>query len=493
MTVVDDSLGRVARRRTLSQTARIVRRRRHAAAAAAVLVLAGVALRLALAVWRPLWADEIFTIELARRPVAEILSALRVDSGPPLHYLLARLCLLPFPSPGVADVLPRLLSVLAWAGHVPLLLRAGRRLGGGERGPLAAVLLSLLPIPVYFGAEGRGYMLASLLLLAALDGVLALRERPGRGRAVATGLLAGAAFLTHYLSAFPILGLATLLRGAPSRSRRALLLAAGVALAVVSPWLPVLLSQPRESMAWVVPEAVPERTARLLVNATLGFDLPGRGVLLLGLGALLLLALVVRASRPRDLAVPLLAAALGTQAAAGAVVPQLLLPERSAVLLLPLAALVVAGAGRAPALALTALGAIVLAAQAPGWWARPPLVDVAARLAPALRAGDRVVAAGLAGPELRYRLWRSGRPDAVVLFPSDVESHPGWYHEGGIPDARLAREALRTLSRESRPRFLVLPRGLRASAALRAAAEEAGRRTVGVSPLFEVSELAAPP
>lgn len=493
MTVVDDSLGRVTRRRTLSQATRVARRRRHAAAAAAVLVLAGVALRLALAVWRPLWADEIFTIELARRPVAEILAALRVDSGPPLHYLLARLSLLPFPSSGVTDVVPRLLSVLAWAGHVPLLIRVGRRLGGEERGALAAVLLSLLPIPVYFGAEGRGYLVASLLLLAALDGVLALRERPGRGRAVGTGLLAGAAFLTHYLSAFPLLALATLLRGAPSRSRRSLLLAAVVALAVVTPWLPVLLSQPRASMAWVVPEPVPDRAARLLVNAVLGFDLPGRKVMLVGLGALLLLVLVVRASRPRDLAVPLLAAALGAQLVAGTILPRLLLPERSAVLLLPIAALVVAGAGRAPSLGLAALGAVLLALQAPGWRATPPLADVASRLAPVLRGGDRVVAAGLAGPELRYRLLRAGRPGAVLLFPSDVEAHPGWYHEDGIADARLVREAARALAREPRARFLVLPHGLRASAALRAAADERGRRTLGVSPLFEVSELDAPP
>lgn len=492
MAVVDDSLGRVARRRTLSQATHVARKRRSAAAAVLAVVLLGLAIRLVLAFVRPLWADEVFTLEMARRPVAGILAMLRADSGPPLHYLLGGLVLFPFPSPGGADVLVRVLSVLAWAGHLPLLLSIGRRVGGDERGSRAIVFLSLLPIPVYFASEGRSYLLASLLLVAALDGLLALRERPGLGRAVATGLLGGAAFLTHYLAVFPLLGFATLTRGAADRSRRSILVAVAVGLAVVAPWLPVLAAQPHASMAWVVPESLPQRLSRLLVNALLGFDLPGAPVFALAAGALVVLALTVRSARPRDPMVPVVLVALAAQGLAGALVPPLLLPERSAVLLLPLAALAVAGAGRGPCVAAAVLGAFVLAAQVPAWLAKPPLSVVASYLEPALRRGDRVLAAGLAGPELRYRLARAGLPGAALVFPSDVERHPGWYHEGGVPAERLSAEAARALSGEKPPRFLVLPHGLRASEALRSAAGERGRRTLGTSPLFELVEMAGP-
>ncbi|MCL4808527.1 MAG: hypothetical protein KJ062_12185, partial [Thermoanaerobaculia bacterium] len=90
-------------------------------------LVAGAAARLLLAFERPLWADEVFTLDLARRSLAGLLAALRNDSGPPLHYLAAKLVLLPFPAPGAADVAVRLISVVASLLHVPLLVGIGRR------------------------------------------------------------------------------------------------------------------------------------------------------------------------------------------------------------------------------------------------------------------------------------------------------------------------------------------------------------------------------
>ena len=82
------------------------------------------------------------------------------------------------------------------------------------------------------------------------------------------------------------------------------------------------------------------------------------------------------------------------------------------------------------------------------------------------RAGKTIAAAGYWGPELDYRLARAGAPGRVVLFPSAVAAHPGWYREEEIPDETLAREADALLSQPSRPSVFVLPRGSRASAAL---------------------------
>ena len=153
-------------------------------------LLAGTAARLALAFGRPLWADEVFTLELARRPLPALLAALRLDSGPPLHYLAAKVLLLPFPEPGPADVLVRFLSVAASLLHVPLLLRIGRRAGAPNAGLVAASLFLVLPLAAISAAEGRGYALASLLALASFERLLALDGAPRPRTAAVAGLLA---------------------------------------------------------------------------------------------------------------------------------------------------------------------------------------------------------------------------------------------------------------------------------------------------------------
>jgi hypothetical protein len=106
------------------------------------------------------------------------------------------------------------------------------------------------------------------------------------------------------------------------------------------------------------------------------------------------------------------------------------------------------------------------------------------------RGGRTIAAAGYWGPELDYRLARAGAPGHVILFPSAVAAHPGWYREEEIPDETLAREAAGLLSSPAGPTVFVLPRGSRASAAI------AGRlgpsRRLFSSPLVDVVETRPP-
>jgi len=155
-------------------------------------IAAGVAARVFTLAVRPLWADEIFTLTLAKKSIPEILAALGVDSGPPLHYLAAHLLLAPFgPLPGRADVLVRILSLVASLLHLPLLAVVARRLGRPALGLTAAALFAISPLAVAYAAEGRAYALASLFVLLAFERALALREAP-RLR-VAAGLSLAAA------------------------------------------------------------------------------------------------------------------------------------------------------------------------------------------------------------------------------------------------------------------------------------------------------------
>lgn len=450
-------------------------------------VFAGVAVRLVLAFRRPLWADEVFTLTVARRSLPDLLAALRLDSGPPLHYLAAKLLLLPFAAPGNGDVLVRLLSVAASLLHVPLLLGIGRRRGAPRAGVVAASLFLVLPLAVLSGVEGRGYALASLLSLAAFERLLALGDAPRPGTAVLAGLLAGAAVLTHYLALLPVAGM-LLTALAVGRSRWLALLASLVSAALSATWLPVALGQPRASMAWAEAQPLGERAGQFAVNLALGLPVDPGPARLLGPLALLLFgaAFVGRRGRARvPVAAPLLCA-LGLIGPLLAFSRSALLPDRTALVFLPFVALLLAEApGVLPAAAGPAAAA-VLAASVAGWMKPTSAAELAATFAPQVRTGARVVAADLWGPELDYRLAREGLPGRVKTYPSVVALHPGWYAESEVPRAVLGAEARAILSGVKERTFLVLSPGTRAGRALLDEAAPAGAARVAAAGVFEV-------
>jgi hypothetical protein len=454
-------------------------------------ILVGAGARVAFLVEKPLWADEIFTLTLARMPAAAIVDALRADSGPPLHYLLSRLILLPFgPSPGPHDASIRLVSLAASLLHLPLLILVARRLGRPEAGLSAAALYALFPIAADYAAEGRAYAVASLLVLLAFERALALREEPTAGRGVVLALAAGGAILSHYLALFPIAGLVTLVPGASRRARSGLSLAGAGGVLLFLPWFPVALRQPPASMAWSRGPEFAGGALHFPVNLAWGLPVPeGTLAILLPLSLLLLGAALFFAWKGalRPAASVFLAGVL-LLVAAHLFVRSLLLPERPAVFFLPLVALLLAGAPRPVPLlsAAASLGGLVVALRAA---APSPGETLAALLLPEVTSGRTVCAAALWGPELDYRLARAGLPGRVVLFPSDVARHRGWLREEELGGERLAAEARALVSSPSRPGLFVLPKGSRASAALRMEIDPLAPRRVADGPLVEVLAL----
>ncbi len=455
-------------------------------------VLVGIGVRVVLVLEKPLWADEIFTLTLARQPVASIVEALRVDSGPPLHYVLSGLVLLPFrSSPGPHDVVVRLLSLGASLLHLPLLVLVARRLGKPEAGLPAAALYALFPLAVDYAAEGRGYALASLFALVAFERALALREAPTLGRAAALALAAGGAVGTHYLAVFPVTGLAALAAGASRKARMFLALGGAGGALLFLPWLPFALRQPGSSMAWSRDPHFALAPVHVPVNLALGLAAPaGSLAVLLPLSLLLLaVALVAAFTGPLKPAASVFSAGLLLFAIASLAVRSLLLPERPAVLFLPLVALLFAGAPYGVPILSTVASAVGLVFTLRAAAAPSPGETLAALLVPRMRDGKTVCVPGLWGPELDYRLARAGLPGRVVLFPSDVERHPGWSHEEEISDGRLRSEALALLAAQERPRLFVLPRGLRASTALDAALRSLPVVPVASNAFVEVVEI----
>lgn len=198
--------------------------RRFAVISSSLLVVLLFALRLALAYVREPFFDELFTAWISGKPLFGILSALRLDSGPPLYYFLTHGLGAVF---GSSVTAARAVSLACALLSFVLLMRAEWL---GEARWAAAILLGVIPAHFYFSAEGRAYSMCALLVGA---GVIAIArwEATGGERMLWIGSMAFAlAAWTHYYGVlfFPLPFVAAFVGG---RSRKTMIRGAAASLA----------------------------------------------------------------------------------------------------------------------------------------------------------------------------------------------------------------------------------------------------------------------
>lgn len=146
---------------------------------------------------------------------------------------------------GTSDASVRALSALAGVGLVLLAYALARALWSEGVGVAAAVLLSLHPMLVHYSREARGYAMATLFALAATCVFVRLggeADAPrGRRHALAYGLLAAAALLSHYLVAAVFAGhlVFALLRVREGRVWKSLAVGWTLAAVMVAAWMAV--------------------------------------------------------------------------------------------------------------------------------------------------------------------------------------------------------------------------------------------------------------
>jgi len=130
------------------------------------------------------------------------------ESAPPLYYALAWLWT---QLTGTGEVGLRSLSALAGVATIPVVYFIGAELRGRRTGLLAAALVAVNPMMLWYSQEGRAYAL--LVLLCALSLLFCIRALRNGGRRdfVLWGVLSGLALATHYFAVFPILAEAILL------------------------------------------------------------------------------------------------------------------------------------------------------------------------------------------------------------------------------------------------------------------------------------------
>jgi mannosyltransferase len=241
------------------------------------------------------WLDEGYTLRLLRLPFGQMLSTVpNTESTPYLYYAVAWMWTRAF---GLGEYGVRSLSAIAGIATVPIVFAATRRIGTRRAAAIAALLVAVSPLMVWFSQEARSYALAAMLSSLTVL-CLAGYERTRRGGWLAGWAVSAALGLaTHYFLVFVIAPeLVWLWRVAP-RDRR-LAAAVGAVLAVGCALLPLAIAQQRTGHAdYIAHTSLHTTLVQIPKQLLVGYASPGQDVtavlaalLVLG-GAVLPLAL----------------------------------------------------------------------------------------------------------------------------------------------------------------------------------------------------------
>jgi mannosyltransferase len=153
------------------------------------------------------------------------------ESAPPLYYALAWPWSQLF---GTGEAGLRALSALAGVATVPVLYLIGVELRGRRAGVVAAALVAVNPMLLWYSQEARAYALLALLTAVSLLFFVRAADRGRRADVLAWGVASALALATHYFAAFPVAAEAAWLlrrRGRAALPGFAVVVIAGLALA----------------------------------------------------------------------------------------------------------------------------------------------------------------------------------------------------------------------------------------------------------------------
>lgn len=231
-----------------------------------------------------IWLDEATSILLARLDPVDLIRTTAQDIHPPLYYLALHGWLALGESEFAVRAFSALIGVLTIAG----LYQLGRQLFSPQAGLLAAALLAISPLHIWYSQETRMYALVTLLTLLGSYGLWRALYGPHGVAPKATRrphwwalfvLGMTAALYTHYHAVFMLLFqgafvLVSAIRGAISGRalRRSALAALAIGL-LFAPWLPVLLRQMATGGGLWISEAIGHPTLRALIATWIDYNL----------------------------------------------------------------------------------------------------------------------------------------------------------------------------------------------------------------------------
>ncbi|HET7264641.1 MAG TPA: glycosyltransferase family 39 protein [bacterium] len=276
-------------------------------------VLGVMILAVLLRVWllgvRPMWLDEAYSLNVAAKPVRDIVAFLRVSDVHPVGYYALLSIWIRWFGTGLAAA--RFPSLVCGLTAVLLTWQIGRRLFSPAIGVVAATLVALNPFQIIASNELRMYPLLEVLVLASTWLLYRAAQSSGLMRWwLAYGVsIALTAYVSYYSLVLIPAQVAWVLLSRPSRRSVVNLAAAGgVALVLYLPWIPYVLGVPGRGIAARLPTGLGDLISVLATqtyggylfgNANyqtlgstvpfpfdLGLVLPWCGLLMLGAGAL---------------------------------------------------------------------------------------------------------------------------------------------------------------------------------------------------------------
>jgi mannosyltransferase len=179
------------------------------------------------------------------------------ESNPPLYYVLAWAWAKAF---GTGEIGLRSLSALFGVATIPVAYLIGRELASNRGGLVAAAVVAVNPMLIWYSQEARSYaVLVFFGTLALLFFVRALRS--GRGRDLALWALASTlALCSHYFAVFAVAIEAVWLLVALRSRWRLVLPAVGAVIAVGLALLPLISAQVNPThIGWIDHSALSSR------------------------------------------------------------------------------------------------------------------------------------------------------------------------------------------------------------------------------------------
>jgi len=168
----------------------------------------GALLRLIQLDFQPLWWDEGYSVFFATRAFGVMLARTAIDIHPPLYYALLQGWIAAFGK--TAETL-RLMSVVFSIAALPLLYLVAKKLFDARVGLVAAFLLALSPLSIYYAQELRMYGMVLFLALVSVAAQLKILKAENAARGAPSQIAswlyvaATAALLyTQYFAAFLI-------------------------------------------------------------------------------------------------------------------------------------------------------------------------------------------------------------------------------------------------------------------------------------------------
>jgi mannosyltransferase len=266
------------------------------------------------------WSDEAVTVDLVRRSLGQMLSAIpNGERTPPIYYVVAWLWSQVF---GTSEVGLRSLSAAFGTLTVLLAYVIARRIAGERAGLIAGSLSAVGPILVWYSQEARSYELLVFLCAASVWLWLRAKETPSTARILTWATVACLAIATHYFASFIVLFEVVSLLSGLERSR--VLWAALAIMAIVQAALvPLAVHQARAHEGpsdYITATSLPSRIIAVPKRFLLGeHGAPGATALfavvlvgLLGIAAWLFVTRVGPESRRR--AAPLIVLAVAAAA-----------------------------------------------------------------------------------------------------------------------------------------------------------------------------------